>query len=134
MCSPNCVIRFHCEKYDVVFVFKLRRIIEMISLHRDIEWTLRTRNVNPIRIHFFYILAPHIYKYNVMTFSGQKSPNITTCRPCTYHCHFFTHSITFTQSPVGLVFAIHATVVNPPLTADLVPVSIVSLCSNPGSL
>ena len=38
-----------------------------------------------------------------------------------------------TVSGTGLVFGIAQIVVNPPLAAAFVPVSIVSLCSPPGS-
>ena len=46
----------------------------------------------------------------------------------------FTNSTTSFESIVGFVFGIQQTVVNPPLAALLLPVSIVSLYSNPGSL
>ncbi len=44
-----------------------------------------------------------------------------------------TGKVTATWSFTGFVFAMQQTAVNPPDTAAIVPVAIVSLCSNPGS-
>src|SRR3954462_6059637 len=41
--------------------------------------------------------------------------------------------VTLASSLTGVVFGMHATAVNPPATADAVPVATVSLCSCPGS-
>ena len=46
---------------------------------------------------------------------------------------FKMNSVTDAESLTGVVLGIHATAVNPPATADAVPVATVSLCSWPGS-
>src|SRR6188768_2197374 len=43
------------------------------------------------------------------------------------------YAVTFASSLTGVVFGMHATAVNPPATAEAVPVATVSLCSCPGS-
>ena len=84
-------------------------------------------------------IAPAFFSSLKSTSSSPFSPFVTLANGNTLHRFtLFASSIildkTIVLSGVGFVFGIGQIVVNPPLTALFDPVSIVSLCSNPGSL